>query len=78
MKNIDAVNEGNHMSESDATFDLIGREHAALADKIAKNAWRIAGGMIVGLATEVNGKRVPVEHLILKELYEEVCKEIKR
>jgi hypothetical protein len=66
------------MSESQATFDLIGKQHAALADKIAKNAWRIAGGMVVGLVTEVDGKRIPMEHLILKELAEEVNKEIHR
>lgn len=66
------------MPESDATFDLIGREHAALAELITKNAWRIAGGMVVGLCLETGGKRIPMEHQILKELHDDVKREIRR
>jgi hypothetical protein len=64
------------MSESDATFDLIGKQHAALAELITKNAWRIAGGLVAGLVFEIDGKRIPMEHLILRELQQEVNREI--
>jgi hypothetical protein len=65
------------MSESDVTFDLIGKQHAALAELITKNAWRIAGGMVVGLVIQIDGKRIPMEHQILKELQDEVNREIR-
>lgn len=62
------------MSESDATFDRIGKDHAALAELITKNAWRIAGAMVVGMSMTIDGKRIPMEQLILKELKLEVDK----
>ncbi len=65
------------MSESDATFDLIGKQGDALTELIVKNARRIASGMVVGLMTEIDGKRIPMEHHILKELQDKVNKEIR-
>lgn len=62
------------MSESNSTFDQIGKDHAALADAIVKNAWRIAGAMVVGMSIEIDGKRIPMEQQILKELKLEVDK----
>ena len=65
------------MSESDKTFDLLGKHHAALANLIAKNAWQLAGAMVTGLVIEIDGKLIPVEHQILKELQDEINKEIR-
>lgn len=64
------------MSESDKTFHLLGLTHKALYEEIVKNAWEIAGAMTVGLETEVDGKRIKNEHLILEKINKEVNKKI--
>ena len=64
------------MSGSNATYDLIGKRHAALAEKIRENAWRIAWGMTAGLVIRIDGEPVRLQFQILSELQEEVEKEI--
>lgn len=64
------------MSESDKTFDEIGKHHKALYDAIVKNAWEIAGAMITGTCTLNGGIFIPKEYLILKEINEEVKKKL--
>lgn len=64
------------MSESDKTFDTIGKCHQALYEEIVNSAWEIAGAMVVGLNQEVNGKYVPKAHIILEDLNTKVTKRV--
>ncbi len=66
------------MSESEKAFALLVKQQTALTEKIIKNARRIATEMVIGQTTLVDGVYIPAAHLILKELEEEVKKEVTR
>jgi hypothetical protein len=64
------------MSESDKTYNEISRHHKALYEEIVKNAWAIAGDMVVGGSRLVDGIYIPIEYLTLKEINEKVNKQL--
>ncbi len=64
------------MSESQETFDKIGKEHRALYEEIVKHANEIAGAMVVGSSTLVNGVWVRSEHVILEKIAADVRKKL--
>lgn len=64
------------MSESDITYNEITKHHKALYEEIVKNAWEIAGNMVVGGSRLVDGIYIPIEYLTLKEINDKVKKKL--
>jgi hypothetical protein len=64
------------MSESQETFDQIGRDHREIYNAILKRAWEISGHMVVGMRTVVDGKYVPSEYIVLDEIKEACRKKV--
>jgi hypothetical protein len=58
------------MSESQETFDQMGKDHRTIYNAILANAWLMAGYMVTGTTTLVDGKYIPAEHGVLADIME--------